>query len=70
MFKELIFVFIIVALAVALLAVRPLVGKKNVVHTHIDGNREMERRGIRCVKHQDMEARLNSGLRIKEHLRS
>ena len=59
-------VVIILAIAVLLLAVRLLVGKK-VVHTHGDGNREMARRGIHCVKPQDREARQNSGLKIKEH---
>ena len=67
MFRELIIVLIIVAVAVALLCIRLLFGRKNVVHTHIEGNREMERRGIRCVRHQDMEARLNSGIKIAEH---
>ena len=67
MFRELIIVLIIVAVAVALLCIRLLLGRKNVVHTHIEGNREMERRGIHCVRHQDMEARLNSGIKIEEH---
>lgn len=66
MFEELMIVVIILAIAVLLLAVRLLVGK-NFVHTHVDGNREMARRGIFCVKRQDREARQNSGLKIKEH---
>ena len=65
MMKELLFVVIIVAVAVTLLAIRLLLGKKNVVHTHIEGNREMERRGIHCVIHQDMEARLKEGIKTK-----
>ncbi|MBQ7742110.1 MAG: hypothetical protein IJT90_04195 [Bacteroidaceae bacterium] len=67
MLKEVIFVLVIVAIAVVLLCIRLLLGHKNVVNSHIEGNREMARRGIRCVRHQDMEARLNSGLKIKEH---
>ena len=67
MIKELIFVLIIVAVAVALLCVRLLLGRKNVVHTHIDGNREMERRGIHCAVRQDQEAHLKGGLQISEH---
>ena len=67
MLKEVIFVLVIVAIAVVLLCIRLLFGRKNVVNSHIEGNREMERRGIRCVRHQDMEARLNSGLKVKEH---
>lgn len=67
MLKELIFVLIIVAVAVALLCIRLLLGKKNVVNTHIDGNRDMERRGIHCAVRQDMEQRISGGLRIEEH---
>lgn len=67
MLKEVIFVLLIVAIAVVLLCIRLLFGRKNVVNSHIEGNREMARRGIRCVRHQDMEARLNSGLKINEH---
>ena len=67
MVKELIFVLIIVCIAVALLCVRLIAGRKDVVHTHVEGNKEMARRGIHCVKRQDMEARLNSGLKIREH---
>ena len=67
MLKEVIFVLVIVAIAVVLLCIRLLFGRKNVVNSHIEGNREMARRGIRCVRHQDMEARLNSGLKINEH---
>lgn len=67
MLKELIFVLVIVVVAVALLCIRLLLGKKNIVNTHIDGNSEMQRRGIHCVVKQDMEQRLKSGLRIDEH---
>lgn len=65
--KEVLIVAIILAIAVLLLAVRLLAGKKKFVHTHVDGNKEMARRGIHCVKRQDREARLNGGLKIKEH---
>lgn len=67
MVKELILVFIIVAVCVILLCVRLIFGKKDFIHTHVDGNPEMERRGIGCVKRQDLEARLNGGLKIKQH---
>lgn len=67
MLKELIFVLLFVAIAVVLLCIRLLLGRKNVVNSHIEGNHEMARRGIRCVKHQDMEARLNGGLKVREH---
>lgn len=67
MLKELIFIVVIVAVAVALLCIRLLLGKKNIVNTHIDGNAEMERRGIHCAVQQDMEQRLAGGLKIEEH---
>ena len=65
MIKELIFVLVIVGVSVALLCVRLLLGRKNVVNTHIEGNHEMERRGIHCVLHQDMEARRNKKVTIE-----
>ena len=68
MIKEFIIILLIVAIAVLLLSVKLLVGHKNFIHTHVDGNRAMERRGIGCVKRQDREARVNGGLKIKEHL--
>ncbi len=67
MLREFIILTIILAVAVALLAIRLLLGKKNFIHTHVEGNKEMKRRGIGCVKQQDREARLRGGLRIKEH---
>lgn len=67
MLEEFILILLIIAIAIALLSVRLLFGKKEFVHTHIDGNAEMERRGIRCVKSMDRQARLNGGLKIQEH---
>ena len=68
MIKEFIIILLIVAIAVLLLSVRLLFGRKNFIHTHVDGNRAMEQRGIGCVKRQDREARVNGGLKIKEKL--
>lgn len=51
----------------ALLSIRLLFGKKKFVHTHVEGNPEMERRGIGCVKSQDRRARQRDGFKIKEH---
>jgi hypothetical protein len=67
MLKEIVLVLLIIAIAVLLLSVRLLFGKKEFVHTHVEGNPDMERRGIGCVKSQDRQARLNGGLKIKEH---
>ena len=64
MLKEIVFVLLIIAIAVLLLGIRLLLAGKGFVHTHVEGNPEMERRGIGCVKSQ---ARINGGLKIKEH---
>ena len=67
MLKELLIILVIVAIAVVLLSVRLLFGKKRFVHTHVDGNPAMQKRGIHCVKRQDAEMRSNGGLKIAEH---
>lgn len=67
--KEFLFILIFVAFAVVLLSVRLWLGGKSFVHTHIDGNNEMAKRGIKCVKQMDAEERLSSGLKIREHSR-
>lgn len=67
--KEFLFILIFVAFAVVLLSVRLWISGKSFVHTHIDGNKEMAKRGIHCVKQMDAEARRDSGLKIREHSR-
>ena len=67
MLKEIVFVLLIIAIAVLLLGIRLLLAGKGFIHTHVEGNPEMERRGIGCVKSQDRQARINGGLKIKEH---
>lgn len=48
------FLLLIALLAVAmlLLSVRVLTGKR-FIHTHVSGNKEMRRRGIGCAQSQD-----------------
>ena len=58
---------LIIAIAVLLLGLRLRLAGKGFVHTHVAGNHEMKRRGIGCVKSQDRQARINGGLKIKEH---
>lgn len=53
------------ALAVALLCVRLFFGK-NFVHTHVDGNKALRRRGIHCAKAQDRQMRAASRHAVKE----
>lgn len=53
----------ILAIALALLCVKLLFVKGGKFpNTHIGGNKAMQRRGIRCVKAQDREARMKKKL--------
>ena len=56
----------LIALAVVLLSVRLLCGKCRFVHTHIDGNKALNRQGIFCAKEQDRAQRRHNGLVIRE----
>lgn len=57
----------VVAVSLLLLSVRLLCGKKNFVHTHIDGNRALNAKGIHCAKDQDKKGALGRGFKIEEH---
>ena len=46
---------LIVAVAVALLSVRLICGKKTFVNTHIEGNASLKQKGITCAKEWDGE---------------
>ena len=56
----------LIALAVVLLSVRLLCGKRRFVQTHIDGNKALNRKGIFCAKEQDRAQRRHNGLVIRE----
>lgn len=58
----------IIAVCVALLSVRLYFGKR-FVHTHIEGNRAMQERGIHCVMHEDKAARREKRTAVKESLK-
>lgn len=53
------------ALAVVLLCVRLFFGK-DFVHTHVDGNKALHRKGIHCAKAQDRQMRTVSRHAVKE----
>ena len=55
----------IIAFGIALMAVRLFFGKP-FVHTHIEGKRDMQARGIHCVTHQDRQARRERRTKVKE----
>lgn len=65
MIKYILVSIILLVIAMSLLGIRLILGKKNFVHTHVDGNKEMARRNIFCVKAQDLEARAPKKIQIK-----
>ncbi|MBO5135576.1 MAG: hypothetical protein J6C15_10555 [Bacteroidaceae bacterium] len=55
----------ICAISVLFLCIKVLLGKR-FVHTHVDGNEALNKKGIHCVQSQDEEARTDNGKRIQE----
>ena len=66
MFELFLIILVIIAVAFALLAIKVLVGKK-FVHTHIDGNRHLNKKGIHCVQSMDRKMRKDNPNRVSEH---
>ena len=52
MFRLFLLICGILAIGLLLLSIRVLVGKR-FVHTHVDGNKALERKGIHCAQSQD-----------------
>ncbi len=67
MLKTLLASLLIVALAFALLGVRVVLGRR-FVHTHLDGNKALNRKGITCVKDMEQEARRPNPCAVKEKM--
>ncbi|MBR4128923.1 MAG: hypothetical protein IKT92_05585 [Bacteroidaceae bacterium] len=65
MFQLFLIILAIIAVAFLLLAIKVLVGKK-FVHTHIDGNRHLNKKGIHCVQSMDRKLRKDSPNRVSE----
>lgn len=65
MFQLFLIILAICAVAFLLLAIKVLVGKK-FVHTHIDGNRHLNKKGIHCVQSMDRKMRRDNPNRVKE----
>ncbi|MBO6189439.1 MAG: hypothetical protein J6N92_01345 [Alloprevotella sp.] len=63
--KVLLVILLLVAASVLLLSVRLWFGKR-FVHTHIDGNRPLNQRGIRCVKEMDRQERRENPHKVNE----
>ncbi len=56
---------LIISIAVAFLSVRLFAGRR-FVHTHVDGNRALNKQGIHCVQSQDRNARRPNPRRVSE----
>ncbi len=65
MFEAFLFSLLIIAIGVALLSVRLFAGK-NFVHTHVDGNKALNRKGIHCIQAQDAALRGGNPKRVNE----
>lgn len=67
MFRTLLFTLLIVAICVALLAIKIIVKKNGrFPNIHVGGNKEMRKRGIKCVQSQDRDARRPNPMAVKE----
>ena len=68
MFKTLLFTMLIIAISIALLAIKIIIKKNGrFPNTHVGGNKEMRRRGIKCVQSQDRDARRQNPMAVKEN---
>ena len=67
MFKTLLFTLIIIAICVALLAIKVIIKKNGrFPNTHVGGSKAMRKRGIKCVQSQDRDARRENPMAVKE----
>ena len=70
MFKTLLFTLIIIAICVALLAIKVIIKKNGrFPNTHVGRNKAMRKRGIKCVQSQDRDARKENHMAVKESSR-
>ena len=67
MIETLVITVLIVAICIALLAIKILTKKNGKFpNTHVSGNKAMRERGIGCVQSQDREARKKKKISVKE----
>ena len=67
MFKTLLFTLLIIAICVALLAIKVIIKKNGrFPNTHVGGNKAMRQRGIKCVQSQDWDARRDNPMAVEE----
>ena len=70
MIETIIITMLIVAICLALLAIK-IIFKKNgrFPNTHVSGNKAMRKRGIGCVQSQDREARAPKRIMVEERIK-
>ena len=69
MFKTLLFTLLIIAICVALLAIKVILLKNGrFPNTHVGGSKAMRKRGVKCVQSQDKDARKDNPMAVKEIL--
>ena len=70
MIETIIITVIIVAICLALLAIK-IILKKNgrFPNTHVSGSKAMRKRGIGCVHSQDCEARAPKRIKVNERIK-
>ena len=56
---------LIIAIGIALMSIKVLLGKR-FPNTHLEGNKEMRKRGIGCVQSMDAQMRKQSPHRVAE----
>jgi hypothetical protein len=67
MFKTLLFTLLIIAISVILLSITIIIKKNGKFpNTHVGGNKNMRKRGIKCVQSQDRDARKENPMAVKE----
>lgn len=67
MFKLIIAIMLIVAISIALLAIKIILQKDGrFPNTHISGSKAMQKYGVKCVQSQDRDAQAESSFAIAE----
>lgn len=67
MFKTLLFTLLIIAISFVLLAITIIIKKNGrFPNIHVGGNKEMRKRGIKCVQSQDRDARKHNPMAVEE----
>lgn len=67
MLKTLLFTLLIIAISFVLLAITIIIKKNGrFPNIHVGGNKEMRKRGIKCVQSQDRDARKENPMAVKE----